>query len=323
MAMAVRLGRFCLAMVLVFGLVVSCAVPAPVPPKVPVLLFLQASPDRLTLEAIVPNSLVRYAGGIDGAKQMLNADNDPLVMLQFGKALAEFQPTSRNVVDTFGAIAIFKLAQPFRQNRVLAQQGIAILPRSRYEPLPPASPSFQYNCSATVQAIALDLGRQEFRKMGVEQSATARTAISSLVCADLDGDQNPEIVAGLRLDNPLRPIADDVQAWQRFLNLPPEQRQEYSLLIKLYQSGNTWLSEPIIRHTRALSYLNDSISSYVLANAYDLNGDRRLELVVQEIGLSTMNVWLLTPDLQTTDPNRSKWLDYYLPERSLEIKETG
>jgi len=321
--MAVRLGRLWLGIVLGLVVLSACAVPEVKPAKVPVLLFLQASPDRLTLEAIVPNSLVRYAGGIDGVKQMLNADADPLVMLQFGKALAEFQPTSRNVVDTFGAIAIFKLAQPFRQNRVLAQQGIAILPRSRYEPLPPASPSFQYNCPATVQAIALELGRQEFLKMGVAQSATARTAISSLVCADLDGDQNPEIVAGLRLDNPLRPIADDVQAWQKFLNLPAEQRQEYSLLIKLYEEGNTWLSEPIIRHTRALSYLNDSISSYVLANAYDLNGDRRLELLVQEIGLSTINVWLLTPNLQTTDPNRSKWLDYYLPERSLEITETG
>jgi len=325
MAMVVRLERFCLGTVLGLGLVVlsACAAPEAVPPKVPVLLFLQASPDRLTLEAIVPNSLVRYAGGIDGAKRLLNADAEPLVMLQFGKALAEFQPTSRNVVDTFGAIAIFKLAHPLRQNRVLAQQGIAILPRSHYEPLPPASPSFQYNCPAKVEALALDLGRQEFLKLGVEQSATAKTAITSLVCADLDGDQNPEIVAGLRLDNPLRPLADDVQAWQTFLSLPAQQRQEYSLLIKLYQSGNTWLSEPIIRHTRALSYLNDSISSYVLANAYDLNGDRRLELLVQEIGLSTINVWLLTPDLQTTAPNRSKWLDYYLPERSLEITETG
>ncbi len=325
--MAVRLGRFYLGMALGFGLVVclvsACAAPEANPAKVPVLLFLQASPDRLTLEAIIPSSLVRYAGGIEETKRMLNADPDPLVMLQFGKALADFQPTSRNVVDTFGAIAIFKLAQPFRQNKVLAQQGIAILPRRHYEPLPPDSPSFQYNCPAKVQAITLNLGQQEFRKMGVEQSATPRTAITSLVCADLDGDQNPEIVAGLRLDNPLRPIADDVQAWQKFLNLPPDQRQEYSLLIKLYQSGNTWLSEPIIRHTRALSYLNDSISSYVLANAYDLNGDRRLELLVQEIGLSTMNVWLLTPDLQTTDPNRSKWLDYYLPERSLEIRELG
>ncbi len=317
--MAFRLGR-CLTVGLVFALV-SCAVPEPMPPKVPVLLFLQASPDLLTLEALVPNSLVRYAGGVDGAKRLLNADPAPLVMLQFGKELAEFQPTSRNVVDTFGAIAIFKLPQPFRHRRLIAQQGIAILPRSHYEPLPPASPSFQYNCPAKAQEIVLQRGQQEFRTMGIEPSATARAAIASLVCVDLDGDQSPEIVAGLRLDNPRRPIADDLQVWQAFLQLPREQRLEYSLLILLQQSGNTWVSEPIIRHTRALSYFNDSISSYVLANAYDLNGDRRLELLVQEIGLSTINVWLLTPDLHTTDPSKIKWLDYYLPERSLDIQE--
>ena len=319
--MAVRLGRFCWALGwgLVICLVSACASPEAGVAKVPVLLFLQASPDRLTLEAIVPSSLVRYAGGIEGAKRMLNADPDPLVMVQFGKALAEFQPTSRNVVDTFGAIAIFKLAQPFSQNRVLAQQGIAILPRSYYAPLPPASSTFQYNCPSKVQQLALELGQQELQKMGVEQPA--RAAITSLVCADLDGDQNPEIVAGLRLDNQLRPISDDMEAWQKFLSLPKEQRQEYSLLINLYESGNVWRSEPVIRHTRALAYPNDSIGSYVLANAYDLNGDRRLELVVQEIGLSTINVWLLTPDLQTTDLQSIKWRDYYLPERSLDIQE--
>jgi hypothetical protein len=319
--MAVWLKRFSLAVG--WGLAISlvaCATPA-IPSKVPVLLLFQVSPDRLTLEAIVPNSLVRYAGGIERTRQMLNADPAPFVMVQFGKALGEFQPTSRHVVDTFGAIAIFKLAQPFVHSPLIAQRGIALLPRSRYEPLPATSPTFQHNCPARAQELVLQGGRQEFGRMGIAQSATARVAISSLVCVDIDGDQKSEIVAGLRLDNPFRPVADDAQAWQAFLNLPREQRLEYSLLICLHQEGKTWVSTPIIRHSRALSYFNDSIGSYVLANAYDLNGDRRLELVVQEIGLSTINVWLLTPDLQTTDPNKIRWLDYYLPERSLDIRE--
>lgn len=313
MVVAIRLRSW-----LIGGLVlavVACAQPA-VLDKVPVFLFLQVSPDRQSLEAIVPSSLWQYAGGIEGLQQQLPPTGWSL--LQFGKLLAVVQTQEQRISENFGGIAVFKLAQPLSDDRILAQQGIILVPSGQANPLPASLPSFQYNCPSQVQAVVLSQGKAVFKNLGVQAE---RLGIASLVCVDIDGDQVPEIVTGLRLDNPLRPLATDPQGWQNFLALPPAQRQEYSVLLLLRKTGDRWTSEPLITHQRTLSYFNDSISSYVLANAHDLTGDRRLELVVQEIGLTTMGLWVLTPNPDLTTATTTPWLDYYLRERSLNIQE--
>jgi hypothetical protein len=299
----------------------ACARPEPSAPKVPLFLLLQASPDRLTLEAIVPQSLIRSAGNVQSLEQELNKESAPLAMMQFGKLQAEFLPSQRRVVENFGGIAVFKLNQPFKVNRVLSQQGIIVLPQNYANPLPAGVPSYQYNCPPLAQDLVLKEGQAEFLKLGIAQDQVARVAIASIVCADLDGDQLPEIISGLRLDNALRPTANDTGAWQKFLSLAPDQRQEYSILAILRGSADNWTTETIIAHRRSLAYLNDSVSSYVLVNAHDLDGDRRLELVVQEIGLSSINVWVLTPNLDPATAQAKPWMDYYLPERSLNLQE--
>ena len=300
---------------------VGCATPEPQAEKVPVFLLLQADPDRLTLEAIVPVSLVQRAGGVESLSAQLGQMQEKMVMVQFGKPVAEFLPRQRRVVDTFGAIAIFKLDRPFQQNRVLTQQGIMVIPQNQTELLPTHTPSYQYNCPSQVQNLVLQEGQAVFLELGVTQGDVARTAISSIVCVDVDGDQLPEIVAGLRLDNPDRPLANDVAGWQKFLGLPPAQRQEYSALILLRGTQGTWHRETIIGHSRTLTYVNDTISSYVLDNAHDLDGDRRLELMVREISLTSIYVWIITPNLDPATITAQPWLDYYLPDRSLTIRE--
>lgn len=317
MAVVFRLG----SAVVVVALLVGCAVPEPQPEKLPVFLLLQASPDRLTLEAIVPPSLVQRAGGVDQLSRNLGADNNGMVMVQFGKPLAEFLPVQQRVVDTFGAIAIFKLDQAFQQNRALTQQGVMVIPKNKTELLGTDQPSYQYNCPSQVQNLILQEGRSAFLELGVSQGEVGRAAISSIVCVDVDGDRLPEIVAGLRLDNPDRPVADDLAEWQKFLQLSPDRRQEYSALIILRGSEQAWRRETIISHRRALTFVNDTIGSYVLDNAHDLDGDRRLELLVREITLTTIYPWIITPNLDLGTASSKPWLDYYLPDRSLSIKE--
>ena len=156
-----------------------------------------------------------------------------------------------------------------------------------------------------------------FLNLGANQSAIPQVAIASLVCADIDGDNQPEIIAGLRLDNTIRPVGFDPQMWKEFLSRPAIERQEYSMLVMLRKSGNDWISEPILTHTRALSYINDSVSSYALYGIQEINGDRYPEIIVQEIGLNSLDVRVLTPNVDAQ--GKWQWRSYYQNQRSLNI----
>jgi hypothetical protein len=155
-------------------------------------------------------------------------------------------------------------------------------------------------------------------KLGANQESTSQIAIASLTCADLDGDNQPEIIAGLRLDNATRPVGFDAQVWQEFLSQPALKRQEYRTLVMLRRiADNDWVAEPILTHTRALSYINDSVSSYALFGIQSLNGDRYPEIVVQEIGLNSIDVHVFTPSVDAQ--GKWQWRSYYRNQRSLNI----
>jgi hypothetical protein len=79
--------------------------------------------------------------------------------------------------------------------------------------------------------------------------------------------------------------------------------------------------EPVLTHTRALAYVNDSISSYAVMGAINLSGGNYGELVVQEIGLNSVDLLVLTA-LEEVGDNAAKkvrWTSYYQNQRSLNI----
>jgi hypothetical protein len=90
------------------------------------------------------------------------------------------------------------------------------------------------------------------------------------------------------------------------------------MLIMLRKSTNgDWTSEPILTHTRALSYINDSVSSYALYGLQEINGDRYPEIIVQEIGLNSLDVRVFTPTVDAQ--GKWQWRSYYQNQRSLNI----
>ena len=295
---------------------------------VPVFLFIQASPDGKTLEGIVPSDLVESLGSLDRVIQSIPVGSK-FSLMQFGKPLGMFQVSEVRGSDAFGAIASFKVQVEGDKNqpakgldpKVLRQPNLTIVASDRLNNSPNPNQSdrtYFFNCPNKIQPLVLDKSRNLFIKLGASQVAVSQVAIASLVCADLDGDNQPEIITGLRLDNPIRPVGFDPQLWKDFLARPVLERQEYSMLVILKKSeSGEWNAEPILTHTRALSYINDSVSSYALCGIQELNGDRYPEIIVQEIGLNSLDVRVFTPTVDAQ--GKWQWRSYYQNQRSLNI----
>ena len=301
---------------------------------VPVFLFLQASPDGKTIEGIVPSDLVEQLGSLDRVIQSIPVGST-FSLMQFGKQLGMFQVSGVRGSDVFGAIASFKVQVPNETEKeqkvkvldpaVLRQPNLTIVASDRLNSTQnlnqdpnQSDHNYFFNCPNKIQPLVLDKSRNLFLKLGASQAAISQVSIASLVCADINGDNQPEIIAGLRLDNPIRPVGFEPQAWKDFLSRTALERQEYSMLVMLQKPKNgEWIAEPILTHTRALSSINDSISSYALYGVQELNGDRYPEIVVQEIGLNSMDVRVFTPNLDAQ--GKWNWRSYYQNQRSLNI----
>lgn len=345
-----KIINFCLTIACISVLIVgmaSCG-GAKEPPKapvevakVPVFVFTQASPDGKTVAAVVPSGLVARQGNLDKVVQAI-APNSKFDVLQFGKTLGQFQSSSLKSSDALGALAIFKLTgddtgttnksndlptNSSVNSTIWQQPNLIILPSDAIAKFKAEGDkenrTDQFTCPVKIQPSILDKSRPLFQKLGANPSLLSQLTLASLICVDLNKDKQPEIIAGLRLDNPIRPSGNEPQSWQAFLTRPATERQEYSMLVFLHRTGTNsssaqgdWTIDPIITHTRALSYLNDSVSSYALVGAQDLNGDRYAELIVQELGLTTFDVLAISP---TVREERWQWQNYYESERSLNV----
>ncbi|GBO53797.1 hypothetical protein APA_1745 [Pseudanabaena sp. lw0831] len=294
-------------------------------PPVPIFLFIQSSPDGKTIEGIVPSDLVEQFGSLDRVIQSIPVGSK-FALMQFGKPLGMFQVIAVRGSDAFGAIASFKVQAPTESDKnqqtksldpaILRQPNLTIVASDRINTA--SDRTYFFNCPSKIQPRILEKSRNLFLKLGANQAATSQVAIASLVCADIDGDNQPEIIAGLRLDNPIRPAGFDPQVWKDFLSRSALERQEYSMLVMLRKSANgDWSPEPILTHTRALSYINDSVSSYALYGIQELNGDRYPEIIVQEIGLNSLDVRVFTPNVDAQ--GKWQWRSYYQNQRSLNI----
>lgn len=305
---------------------------------VPVFLFIQASPDGKTIEGIVPSDLVEQLGSLDRVVQSI-AVGSKFSLIQFGKPMGMFEVMAVRGSETFGAIASFKVQIPKVQvpkvedknqpstgfdPAVLRQPNLTIVASDRLNLNNTQSDrTYLFNCPNKIQPLVLEKSRNLFLKLGVNQAAVSQVSIASLVCADIDGDNQPEIFAGLRLDNQIRPAGFDPQVWQDFLSRTALERQEYSMLVMLKRSTNKstdnseWIAEPILTHTRSLSFINDSISSYALFGIQELNGDRYPEIIVKEIGLNSVDVRVFTPSVDAQ--GKWQWRNYYQNQRSLNI----
>jgi hypothetical protein len=292
----------------------------------PIFLLIQSSPDGKTIEALVPSDLVEQFGSLDRVIQSIPV-NGSFSLVQFGKPIGLFQVSAVRGSDTLGAIASFKVQAPAETDKnkaaksfdpaILRQPNLTIVASDRINPNQ-SDRTYFFNCPNKIQPLVLEKSRNLFLKLGANQAATSQVAIASLVCADIDGDNQPEIIAGLRLDNPIRPTGFDPQTWKDFLSRSALERQEYSMLVMLRKSAKgDWDSEPILTHTRALSYINDSVSSYALYGLQEINGDRYPEIIVQEIGLNSLDVRVFTPNVDAQ--GKWQWRSYYQNQRSLNI----
>ncbi len=311
----------CLAIGLVIVLIsYSWFGTSPEAAKVPVFLFTQAAPDGKTVEAIVPSSLVTKQGSLEKVMESLPSQSK-FNIVRFGQNLGQFDTSALISSNLLGAIAIFKLQVALAANHpIWREPNLTIIPSTQAEKL--GGQSYQFTCPSKVQPLILSKSRSLFASLGVDPSRLDQVAIASLVCLDVNQDKQPEILAGLRLDNPNRPTGIDTSAWQQFLARPAIERQEYSLLVILRQPNSQtgkgdWQAESIITHTRALAYIGDSISSYIVFGAQDLNSDQHTELIVQEIGLDNIDAQVISPIINTSD--RWQWQNYYQGDRSLNI----
>ncbi|PZU97327.1 MAG: hypothetical protein DCE90_07160 [Pseudanabaena sp.] len=292
-------------------------------PPTAVFLSLQASPDGTTIEGLVPSDLVEQAGNLDRIVQSIPAESQ-FALTQFGKSLATFQVSAVQGSDNFGAIAVFKVqatSDPNSLSTALKQQNLTIVQNNLQgdgQTNSSSDRSYFFNCPNKIQPLVLEKSRKLFIDLGAAPTTLPKVTIASTVCADLDADNQPEIIAGLRLDNSDRPAGFDTQAWQVFLSKPALARQEYSMLVVLRKvADQDWFAEPILTHTRSLSYINDSVSTYVLHGIQELNGDQSPELVVKEIGLNYLDAKVLTPTIGAD--GKWQWRNYYQNQRSLNI----
>ncbi|MEI6427426.1 MAG: hypothetical protein WCO45_03415 [Pseudanabaena sp. ELA607] len=305
--------------------------------NIPVFLLLQASPNGKNIDAVVPSDLVNQQGSLDKTVKGF-PENTQFSILRFGQTITTFRSGAVKGSDAFGAIASFKVqdkgsdpkssdkssdkanAAPI-ETKVLRQPNLVIVPT---DSLPKREErNYFLNCPKSIQNQVLEKARPLFLTLGAKQNRLSQVSIASMVCADLDQDSQPEIIAGLRLDNLDRPAGMDPTAWQKFLSRPALERQEYSMLVWLRrpEGASDWQVEPVLTHTRALAYVNDSISSYALMGVINLSGGTYGELVVQEIGLNSVDLHILTALEESSDNSGKKvrWSSYYQNQRSLNI----
>jgi hypothetical protein len=301
------------------------------PSLVPVFLFLQASPDGQTLDGVIPSDLLERLGGINQVIQSIPAGSQ-LSLSQFGKTLGTLKINEVRGSDAFGAIASFKVAiadgKPNFDPAILRQSSLTMVVHSvmassdknatKNETNNESDRRYFFNCPQRIQPLVLTKSQPIFTQLGVGVKDLSRVAIASLVCVDMNNDNQPEIIAGLRLDNAIRPIGFDPQAWQSFLSLPAIQRQEFSVLVLLEKKSEAkadgkneldWNASSIFSQTRALAYINDSVNSYAVFGIEDLNGDRYPEVMVKELGLNSVDVkvWSSSLDAQ----GKWIWQNYY------------
>jgi len=303
--------------------------------NIPVFLLLQASPNGKNIDAVVASDLVNQRGSLDKTVKSF-PENTQFSIMRFGQTVATFRSSTVGGSDAFGAIASFKVQEPDKNKdqkdqgganaapldiKTLRQPNLLIVPT---DSLPKREErNYFLNCPKNIQNQVLEKARPLFLTLGAKQNRLNQVSIASMVCADLDQDSQPEIIAGLRLDNLERPAGMDPVAWQKFLARPALERQEYSMLVWLRrgEGATDWQVEPVLTHTRALAYVNDSISSYAVMGAINLSGGNYGELVVQEIGLNSVDLLVLTA-LEEVGDNAAKkvrWTSYYQNQRSLNI----
>ena len=317
----------------------GCSAPKPEAtdrPKtnIPVFLLLQASPSGKNIDAVMASDLVSQQGSLDKILKVF-PDNSQFSIMRFGQTITTFRSSAVRGSDAFGAIASFKVQDQSPDKtktqegdnaapldvKTLRQPNLVIVPT---DSLPKREErNYFLNCPKNIQNQVLEKARPLFVNLGAAPNRLNQVTIASMVCTDLDQDGQPEIIAGLRLDNLDRPVGMDPTAWQKFLARPASQRQEYSMLVWLRRAegATDWQVEPVLTHTRALAYVNDSISSYAVMGALNLSGGNYGELVVQEIGLNSVDLLVLTA-VEEIGENASKkvrWSSYYQNQRSLNI----
>ncbi|AFY69428.1 hypothetical protein Pse7367_1131 [Thalassoporum mexicanum PCC 7367] len=303
--------------------------------KVPVFIFTQVAPDGTTIDTLVPSDLVAAQGSLTDVINSLPEDRS-FQVVKFGESRMQFQAAELSGSQVFGEIATFQLPAAITQdnnqgNDIWQERNLLIVPSGLVTIAAPIDPetevaadptsqpttSRRYTCPSGVQSLVLDNSRALFLDLGARVDHLPRVAVSSVMCLDIDNNQQAEIVAGLRLDNINRPSSLEIDAWQRFLQLPIDQRWEYSMLVMLRRpddAPDTWLVETIATHSRALAYTQDSVGSFALFSAHDLDGDDWLELAIVEIGLDTVEALVLT-----SGANKWQWQSYYQPDRPLDV----
>lgn len=312
-----------LGAVLVLG-VAGCGLLGGGASTVPVALLSQVAPDGKSLTALVPSSLIQQQGGLDRVIQRLRRSKQ-FEILRFGEKAWQFAPVDLQGEAEFAPVAVFALPQALSAPKPLDappdwQQAGLIVPAGEVQA---TVRSYELTCPPQIAKVALAQAREAFAKLNLPAANLARLSIVSITCLDLEQDGQPELVYGVRLDNPLRPL-DVRDNWQAFLARPENEREEYSLLLLSHEvspglAGSTqdaqWQTQTLIEDIRPLDEVGDSVDSYLLAGAADLDGDGTTELVVQQQGLRSFDVQVLT-----AKPNEIGdliWRDYYQPKRAL------
>ncbi|MGQ9864774.1 MAG: hypothetical protein ACUVSQ_00575 [Pseudanabaenaceae cyanobacterium] len=288
-------------------LLVGCGGIAP-PAKLPVFVVVQASPDGSALETIAPTDWVSDRAQLGSA--LRNLPPDPYTLWQVGQPAASLFPQGVFPSEAFGAVVTFKLATPLDVRHPLRRQprGAMLVPKG----VPPAPDVTRYTCPPDLprrlQPAVAAFGQ---KRLNLSAARARNLAFSHLECVDLTGDRRPEILAGVRFDNPQRPLGNQATHWQSFLALPAIEREEYSLALVLRPQGETWSVEPIALRARALAFLGDSVGSYAVHSVRDLDGDGTPEVLLLDIGLNTV-------DLVVARWDGRQWLSYYR-DRPLDI----
>ncbi len=291
----------------VAGLLVGCGGTVPVA-KLPVFVVVQASPDGSALETIAPSDWVGDRAQLETAVRDLPPG--PYTLRQPGQPATALLPQGVFPSTAFGTVVTFKLPAPLDVRHPLRRrpQGAVLLPKG----VPPAPEAVHYTCPPDLprrlRPLVAALGQE---RLNLSAARAQNLAFSHLECVDLTGDRRPEILAGVRFDNPQRPLGNRAAHWQSFLALPAAEREEYSLALVLQAQGETWVPEPIALRTRALAFLGDSVGSYAVHSVRDLNGDGTPEVLLLDIGLNTV-------DLVVAQRNGREWRSYYR-DRPLDV----
>lgn len=288
-------------------LLMSCGGTAP-PAKLPVFVVVQASPDGSALETLAPVDWVNERSQLGSALRTLSPG--PYTLWQVGQPPTSLRPQGVFPSEAFGAVVTFKLDPPLDVRHPLRRhpQGAVLMPSG----VPPAPDVTRYTCPPNLprrlRPVVAAFGQA---RLNLSAARANNLAFSHLECLDLNGDRRPEILVGVRFDNPQRPLGNQTTHWQSFLALPATEREEYSLALVLRDQGDTWNVEPMALRSRALAFLGDSVGSYAVHSVRDLDGDGTPEVLLLDIGLNTV-------DLVVARWDGRQWRSHYR-DRPLDI----